>query len=286
MKLAITGFDRLYDYRPFDVQHINYDLTKVERGRFEVMQHFLDHKNLGLVMNRQVVTDNWSHIQIVENMIDNRLHYSRKGIPVVCPAYLYEGDKKAPNVNYDEINKIATATGLRFAKDDTDDAKEFDVVDLMDYAYAILNSTAYRIKYQPLLSIDFPRIPLPCNSEQFRLLASEGAYLRQLHMCKLPTTNSVGISFVGSGSGEVCSISYADGRVKINRTQYFDGVREDLWEYCFGGYHGLQKWFKDRRGTVLTEKDIAHVINVYNIFDITQEKAAEIDVLLERFSLI
>ena len=48
----------------------------------------------------------------------------------------------------------------------------------------------------------------------------------------------------------------------------------------------MQKWFKDRRGTVLTEKDIAHVINVYNIFDITQEKAAEIDVLLERFSLI
>ena len=69
-----TGFDQLYDYRPFDVKHINYDPTKVKRPRTEIMKNFVNHDNLGLVMDRQVVTDNWSHIQVVKHMIDNRLH--------------------------------------------------------------------------------------------------------------------------------------------------------------------------------------------------------------------
>ncbi|MEG1602808.1 MAG: type ISP restriction/modification enzyme, partial [Cloacibacillus sp.] len=89
-----TEFDQLYDCRPFDVQHINYDLSKVERHCFEVMKHFIGHENYGLVIDRQVVTDNWSHIQIVRNMIDNRVHYSRKSIPIECPMFLYDENEK------------------------------------------------------------------------------------------------------------------------------------------------------------------------------------------------
>lgn len=80
-----TGFDQLIDYRPFDIRHINYDRAKVERDRYDVVKHFIGHQNWGLVINRQVLTDNWSHIQIVRNMIDNRTHYSRRGNPYECP---------------------------------------------------------------------------------------------------------------------------------------------------------------------------------------------------------
>ena len=61
-----TIYDYLYDYRPFDVRHINYDRKKISRDRYDIMHHMIGHENYGLVMDRQVVTDNWSHIQIVK----------------------------------------------------------------------------------------------------------------------------------------------------------------------------------------------------------------------------
>lgn len=282
-----TGFDQPYDYRPFDVQHINYDLSKVKRGRYEVMKHFLGHPNLGLVINRQVVTDNWSHIQIVENMIDNRLHYSHKGIPVVCPMYLYDdaGNKKA-NINADLMHAFETATDLVFSEELTDVSERFDIRDLFDYSYAILNSTAYRAKYATLLSINFPRVPLPPGKKQFLTMAGIGSRLRNLHMMKTEVPNSLGICFIGEGNRDITRIRYLNDVLEINNTQSFIGIRDDLWNFYFGGYHGLQKWFKDRRGTKMTENDITHVITVFNIFEITQNIMGELDVLLVEYGLI
>ena len=122
-----TGYDQLYDYRPFDIKHINYDLTKVKRHRNEVMKHFIGHENLGLVINRQVVTDNWSHVQVVRNMVDNRLHYSRKGIPVECPMFLYDDNNvRTPNVNRDLLAQFEVSTGLEFSNELTDDPDKID----------------------------------------------------------------------------------------------------------------------------------------------------------------
>ena len=36
------------------------------------------------------------------------------------------------------------------------------------------------------------------------------------------------------------------GRVYINRAQYFDGMRADVWAFQVGGYQVCQKWLKDR----------------------------------------
>ena len=95
--------------------------------------------------------------------------------------------------------------------------------------------------------------------------------------------NKLGVQFVGEGNCEISSVSYSDGVLKINQFQSFINVREDIWDFCFGGYHGLQKWFKDRRGTVLSEKDIQHVIRVFNVFDETETIMAEIDSIDEYF---
>ena len=282
-----TGFDQLYDYRPFDIKHLNYDLSKVERPRTEIMKNFVGHDNLGLVIDRQVVTDNWSHVQIVKHMIDNRLHYSHKGIPVLCPMFLYDTAGGArPNLNVDELHRFVLNLSESFSPTLTCDDDKFDMLDLFDYAYGILHSSSYRTKYKELLSIDFPKVPIPKDSVMFRSVAKIGAHLRKLHLMEIPIENKLGIELLGDGDNIVSSYRFANGKAYINRTQYFSNVREDIWDFCFAGYHGLQKWLKDRRQQILSPTDIEHVINVFNVFDQTEADMGLIDTILEEYEVL
>ena len=282
-----TRYDQLYDYRPFDIKHINYDLSKVERNRYEIMKHFIGHDNYGLVMDRQVVTDNWSHIQIVKNMIDNRVHYSRKGIPVICPMFLYD-ERGNMMANIDNTQLLAFEENLdeSFSERLTDCIGKYDMMDIFDYCYGILNSNAYRTKYIQLLSIDFPRVPAPINSSFFWQVTKLGGCLRKLHLLSHPIENSLNIKFIGSGDNVVSSVSLDNNKVFINRTQYFSNIREDLWDFCFAGYHGLQKWFKDRRQQRLLDDDIKHVIDVFNVFDQSETYMAELDTVLNGYEIV
>ncbi len=281
-----TGYDYLYDYRPFDIRHINYDRSKVSRDRYDIMQHMIGHDNLAIVIDRQVVTDNWSHIQIVKNMIDNRLHYSNRGIPVLCPMFIYEGEKYNPNINKELVLRFENNIGLKFSESLNDSGNAFDMMDLFDYAYGILNSPLYVEKYNSLLRIDFPRIPIPNNSTAFKRIVELGGTLRRLHLFELPVNNTLDIYFAGEGDRIVGSRKLKGNSLYINRTQFFANVTEDLWDFCFGGYHGLQKWLKDRNGMKLTDEDIQHVIRVFNIFAMTISIKKDIDDYMCKYSLI
>jgi hypothetical protein len=48
------------------------------------------------------------------------------------------------------------------------------------------------------------------------------------------------------------------GRVWINTSQYFEGVRPDVWDMFVGGYQVCEKWLKDRKGRLLTYEDLTH----------------------------
>ena len=50
----------------------------------------------------------------------------------------------------------------------------------------------------------------------------------------------------------------SSGRVWINRNQYFEGVKPEIWAFTIGGYRPAEKWLKDRKGRVLSENDITH----------------------------
>ena len=111
-------------YRPFDNRFIYYSSELIERGREKVMKHFLKGENVGLLAGRQAVTDNWSHIQVTNTPIDNRIHYSNKGISVAFPLYLYpettgqqslqETSTRQPNLNPAIVQQIAEKLGLTF----------------------------------------------------------------------------------------------------------------------------------------------------------------------------
>ena len=111
-----------YDYRPFDLRYINYDLSKVVRHRYSVMKHML-MSNICLIILRQAVTDNWNHVQVSKYLSDNRIHYSNKGISIVCPLYLYNTDsqqnieqtvERIPNLNKEIVDQIAEKLKLKF----------------------------------------------------------------------------------------------------------------------------------------------------------------------------
>jgi len=112
-------------YRPFDNQYIYYDSKYfIERNREKIMRHFFKDANLGLVFARQSTDANWSGIQIVNSMVDNRFHFSYKGIPQEAPLYLYpdnDGQQtldgtsdRTPNLNEDIVKQISEKIGLEF----------------------------------------------------------------------------------------------------------------------------------------------------------------------------
>ena len=274
--------DQLYAYRPFDTRHINYDRTKVVRDRYEVVKHFLGHRNLGIVIDRQVMADNWSHFQVVEHMIDNRLHFSRKGNPYLCPIYLFdESGKRFLNLDRALVEKFAIATGLVFSNVETEEPDKFDVLDLVDYSYAILFCNVFRHKFAARLSLDFPCVPLPPSRMSFRAFAEQGCKLRCLHAYGHKAPNDLSIVFVDRANCTVKNSKWEDNKVFINNRSYLYPIPEQVWDYCFGGYHGLQKWLKDRQGMTLTSEDIQHMINVFNIF----AKSIEISRFIDSLSI-
>ena len=150
-----------YDYRPFDLRFINYDLKKVVRHRYSVMQHMLQN-NICLIIPRQAVTNNWNHAQVSKHLSDNRIQYSNKGIPIICPLYLYSetntpNPKRKPNLNDTILNQIAEKLNLEFECEKSSKwgscASTFSPIDLIDYVYAILYSATYREKYKEHLKI-------------------------------------------------------------------------------------------------------------------------------------
>ena len=44
----------------------------------------------------------------------------------------------------------------------------------------------------------------------------------------------------------------------INKTQYFNGVPAEVWEFYVGGYQVCHKWLKDRKGRTLSYENIQH----------------------------
>ena len=66
-------------------------------------------------------------------------------------------------------------------------------------------------------------------------------------------------------------------RVHINKTQYFEDVPAQVWEFQVGGYQVLHKWLKDRRGRLLTYDDLTHYQQIVVALEETIRLMDEID---------
>ena len=68
-------------------------------------------------------------------------------------------------------------------------------------------------------------------------------------------------------------------RVYVNKTQYFEPVPLELWEYQIGGYQVLAKWLKDRWDRKLSLGEIKTYCRVVTAIQRTIVVQEEIDAL-------
>ena len=130
--------------------------------------------------------------------------------------------------------------------------------------------------------MDFPRLPLTSDKELFKALAAKGAELVPLHLMESLALNKPITKYPITGSNTVDKISYDDNnqRVNINKTQYFEGVPPEVWNFHIGGYQVCQKWLKDRKGRTLTYDDLTHYQKVIVALKETIRLMEEIDNLI------
>jgi predicted helicase len=181
------------------------------------------------------------------------------------------------------IKDVSEKLGLKFIEDGKGDLKEtFGPEDVFNYAYAIFHSPTYRTRYAEFLKIDFPRLPLTSDKELFKRLAEKGAGLVSLHLMESPALNNRITKYPVSGSNEVEKVSYDENkqRVYINKTQYFEGIPAEVWNFYIGGYQVCQKWLKDRKGRILSYDELAHYQKVVVALQETIQLMAEIDKLI------
>ncbi len=256
-------------YRPFDLQYLYYDISKIARPREKVMRHML-HENYGLIAKKGFPNEN-PPIYVSDTVSEFR-YWSRSGMQggdYVFPLYLYpeEGSidmTRRPNLDESILAQINSAI-----------SHEASPEDIFDYIYGILHSPAYRAKFKEFLKVDFPRIPYPKNADEFEHFRYYGNQLRELHlMHNLPQSP---VQFNQSGNLLVEQVSYDGENVHINATQYFEHVPETAWNMYIGGYQPAQKWLKDRRGRTLRWEDVDHYRNIIAVLSETARLMQEID---------
>ncbi len=255
-------------YRPFDIRYTLYSPNSegvFQRPRSEIMRHLFKN-NIAFQLtskNRQLSS---GYFFVSRTISDRHLLDTAGDSMSVFPLYLYSEDgSRTPNLKKEIVDEIEKTTG------------KVSPEDIFDYIYAVLHSPSYRTKYKEFLKIDFPRVPYPKDAKTFKALVKLGAQLRGLHLLEDPIVNKFITTYPASGPDTVEKVLYKDGKVFINKEQYFGKVPEIAWNFYIGGYQPAQKWLKDRKGRKLTNADIEHYQKIIVALTETDRIMKEID---------
>jgi len=109
--------------------------------------------------------------------------------------------------------------------------------------------------------------------------------LVSLHLMEKKLQNTPNFNISGCDAVEVVRYSEPEpdteqGRVWINREQYFEGVPLEVWNFHIGGYQVCQKWLKDRKGRTLEYEDIRHYQQIIAIIFETIRIMDDIDSII------
>lgn len=291
-------------YRPFDKRWTIFNHNVAVHRRERVMHHMLAGKNLAIITSRLTKGETFRHVQVTRNIVEvicMSPNTSNNGF--VFPLYLYPDPSKKglfdtdekidapggrhPNLSLTFIKDASNKLSLQFTPDGKDDLQQtFGPEDIFNYIYAVFHSPTYRERYAEFLKIDFPRLPLTSNCDLFRTLCKLGGRLVLLHL--MEQFGSTMPTYPIDGNHLVEKVEYVappdqpkQGRIYINKTQYFDGIPLEVWEFHIGGYQVCQKWLKVRRGRTLTYDDIQHYQRIVAALAETIQLMSEIDEAIE-----
>lgn len=296
-------------YRPFDLRPYYHSENIVEFPKLEVMHNMLAKDNKGLLWIRPMSPNYEFSILSTKYIIDQCAIGNKSagaGVSYLGVLYKYpiddllkdkqqvlDGaswtpgkDGRIPNLNHDFISSFESRLSLRFISEGNGDLKTtFGPEDVFDYIYAILHSPTYRKRYAEFLKMDFPRVPLTSNVELFRGLCTLGKKMVDLHLLESQEVSRFltrypipGNNHVEKGFPKYTLVeNHEVGKVFINKTQYFEGVPKEVWNFYVGGYQVCEKWIKDRRGRQLSYDDLTHYQKVIVALKETIRLMKEID---------
>jgi predicted helicase len=319
-RAALRGADlstylATYSYRPFDKRVVFYHPNWIASRSFPVMRNLVDpdsatrasghRRNIALLAGR-ISRDRKSRLYWCSDQLTDKCILSSLDNVSVFPALVFPTPQEGtldlgvshpePNLSREFLRALVERLGLRKPTQDSGEIRRW-TFEIFHYFYAILWSPAYRERYDRLLSLDFPRLPLTSSLDLFRTLAALGGDLATLHLMKSLKPNHDLATFVEGVTGRTMgafskTTCYQDGRVYLDtsqrsRSSYFEGVPEDVWNFRIGGYRVLHKWLYDRRGVrgqpgrMLTEEDITHYQRIVVALKETMRLMGEIDDVIE-----
>ena len=180
---------------------------------------------------------------------------------------------------YDKIENIS-----RNFRDFIDDKynKKYSPEQILAYIYGIMYSPLYREKYKDFLKIDYPKIPFCESTEDFEKIAELGQKLIDAHVMKTIPDYDIAETYDGEvGRDKVEKVTFQEvengGRVYINKTNYFEPIPEEIFEFHIGGYKVIDKYLKERKGRNLQIEEIHQVKNIAKILAFTVEKMEELN---------
>jgi predicted helicase len=268
-------------YRPFDIRFTYF--TGNSRGfhcmpRGEVMRNMILGENIALLTSRLTKGETFAHTQISENIVEViSMSPKTSNNSFVFPLYIYPSGtlkietERKPNISEEFLKELKKIIG-----------DDFTPEEILYYAYAVFHSPSYRETYREFLAIDFPRLPMPKDKKQFKSLASLGERLANLHLMKTTGKNLPNYPISGDNRVEIPRFVVSpsrrtSGRIYINKTQYFEPVSEEVWNFHIGGYQVCLKWLKDRKHRTLTNLELQHYRQIVANLEETIEVMKKID---------
>lgn len=257
-------------YRPFDERWVYWTDSMVDWPRPETNGHLLNDGNIGLVFMRQVASSSeYTHVMVSRKPVDARACYSNKGIMSLAPLYLHDGSTSRSQTLFSDGEEFVTNLKPEFLGTLTKlvDVKKGSIdQQIFDYIFGILSSKNYRKRYESLLKIDFPRVPIPREKVLFAEISRLGGILSRLQLLEENIPLAEQPKYFGSKDAVVSKVSHDEdciwidsGTRGIEGTSGFAGVTEEVFSFEIGGYQVCEKWFKDRRGRSLAASEILHV---------------------------
>jgi type I restriction-modification system DNA methylase subunit len=262
-------------YRPFDNRHIYYDHNLVSRAGYKAMRHMLSGENYCLVLPKYA---NEGSGALVSKSLVGHKSYAAYEINYAFPLYLYPDEQDLDQTRRVNFEPKLFAKLQSLAKHPRHG--EPDEVQVFDYIYGVLHCPAYREAYAEFLKIDFPRIPWPASPDEFWDVSAKGTQLRNLHLMAPAVIGPTPFPFKGEGNSVIEKPRHEDGKIWINKTQFFDNAPEVSWKFYIGGYQPAQKWLKDRMGRELSFDDVKHYQRVLKILSETDRIMGTINMTL------
>lgn len=246
------------------------------------MQHLAPKRpNVLLITTRMVKGENFAHA-FVSNTLTEAIGLSSKtsNSAYIFPAYIYpdqgglliDGEKRG-NFSEAVLSSFARAFGTQPSP-----------AHIFNYAYAVLYSPSYRIRYAEFLKRDFPRLPLTNNRKVFDELAEIGGELVSLHLLESPKLDHPITEYISGRASKIEKVSHNKNTVWLDKavTTGFKGVSEEVWNFHIGGYRVCEKWLKDRKGRQLSADDHTHYQRIIVALSETIRLMKEIDVVIEK----